>query len=89
MVFIIAFLIYITVLMYGQVVLGAIIEEKETRIAEILFSSVRSSTLMVGKLIGVSLVALTQLGIWTLAFACCRSMALPCWLSQGVNWATS
>jgi ABC-type Na+ efflux pump permease subunit len=36
-VFIIAFLIYITVLLYGQVVLGAVVEEKETRIAEILF----------------------------------------------------
>ncbi len=66
--FIIAFMIYVTVLMYGQVVLGAVVEEKETRIAEILFSSVHSMTLMVGKLVGVSLVALTQLGIWTLAF---------------------
>jgi len=37
--FVIAFLIYITVLMYAQVILGAIVEEKETRIAEILFSS--------------------------------------------------
>src|SRR2546422_1622116 len=43
------------------------VEEKETRIAEILFSSVRSLTLMLGKLIGVSLVALTQLSIWMLA----------------------
>src|SRR6185312_2928837 len=66
--FILAFLIYITVLLYGQVVLGAVVEEKETRIAEILFSSVKSFTLMLGKLIGVSLVALTQLGIWVLAF---------------------
>lgn len=62
------FVIYLTVLMYGQVVLGAIIEEKETRIAEILFSSIRPFTLMSGKLIGVSLVALTQIAIWGLAF---------------------
>jgi ABC-2 type transport system permease protein len=68
LVFVIAFLIYITVLMYGQVILGAVVEEKETRIAEILFSSVRSLTLMLGKLIGVSLVALTQMGIWAIAF---------------------
>src|SRR3954469_2111706 len=54
--------------MYGQVILGAVIEEKETRIAEILFSSVRPFTLMLGKLVGVSLVALTQLSIWGLAF---------------------
>ncbi len=76
MVFIIAFLIYITVLLYGQVVLGAIIEEKETRIAEILFSSVRPFTIMFGKLIGVSLMALTQLAIWGVAFAAVRST--PC-----------
>jgi ABC-2 type transport system permease protein len=85
MAFIIAFLIYISVLMYGQVVLGAIVEEKETRIAEILFSSVRSSTLMVGKLIGVSLVALTQLGIWTLAFALVSLYGMGMLASQGVG----
>src|SRR5882724_12004065 len=68
LVMIIAFMIYITVLLYGQFVLGAIVEEKETRIAEILFSSVSSFTLMIGKLIGVSLVALTQMAIWGLVF---------------------
>jgi ABC-2 type transport system permease protein len=66
-VFITGFLVYITILMYGQTILGAVVEEKETRIAEMLFSSVDSFTLMLGKLIGVSLVALTQLGIWGMA----------------------
>jgi ABC-2 type transport system permease protein len=61
------FVIYLTILMYGQVVLGAVIEEKETRIAEILFSSIRPFALMSGKLIGVSLVALTQFAIWGVA----------------------
>ena len=61
-------LIYMSVLLYGQLVLGAVIEEKETRIAEILFSSMRSFPLMMGKLVGVSLVALTQLGLWAAAF---------------------
>jgi ABC-2 type transport system permease protein len=68
MVFAFGFVMYLTILLYGQVVLGAIIEEKETRIAEILFSSVRPFTLMIGKLVGVSLVALTQLTIWGIAF---------------------
>ncbi|MFL6337337.1 MAG: ABC transporter permease [Pyrinomonadaceae bacterium] len=68
LVFGVGFVIYLTILMYGQVVLGAVIEEKETRIAEILFSSIRPFTLMSGKLIGVSLVALTQFAIWGLAF---------------------
>jgi ABC-2 type transport system permease protein len=68
-VFIIGFLIYITLIMYGQTILAAVIEEKDTRISELLFSSVRSFTLLMGKLIGVSLVALTQYAIWGLAFA--------------------
>jgi ABC-2 type transport system permease protein len=68
LVFGLGLLIYMSVLLYGQLVLGAVIEEKETRIAEILFSSIRSFPLMMGKLIGVSLVALTQMGIWAAAF---------------------
>jgi ABC-2 type transport system permease protein len=76
-VFAIAFLIYITVLLYGQVILGAVVEEKETRIAEILFSSIRPLQLMLGKLIGVSLMALTQLAIWVAAFGLVAAYVLP------------
>ena len=83
MVFIIAFLIYMTVLLYGQVVLGAIIEEKETRIAEILFSSARPFQIMFGKLVGVSLMALTQLAIWGAAFAALVLFAVPAMAARG------
>lgn len=76
LVFGLGLLIYMSVLLYGQFVLGAVIEEKETRIAEILFSSMRSFPLMMGKLIGVSLVALTQLTIWAIAF-----LGLSAWLA--------
>ena len=69
LVFGVGFIMYLAILMYGQVILGAVIEEKETRIAEILFSSVKPFTLMMGKLVGVSLVALTQLAIWATAFS--------------------
>ncbi len=69
LVFGVGFVMYLAILMYGQIVLGAVIEEKETRIAEILFSSVKPFALMMGKLVGVSLVALTQLAIWGLAFS--------------------
>jgi ABC-2 type transport system permease protein len=85
LVFIIAFLIYITVLLYGQVILGAVVEEKETRIAEILFSSVRPFQLMLGKLIGVSLMALTQLGIWVVAFGAVAAYVLPALAAGGTQ----
>jgi ABC-2 type transport system permease protein len=50
------------------VILGAVVEEKATRLTELLFSSVQTFTLMMGKLLGVSLVALTQFAIWAAAF---------------------
>jgi ABC-2 type transport system permease protein len=77
-------LIYMSVLLYGQLVLGAVIEEKETRIAEILFSSMRSFPLMMGKLVGVSLVALTQLSIWGLAFLVLTGVGVGFAAAQGV-----
>lgn len=62
--FAIGLMIYITLAIYGQAIMGAVVEEKETRIAEILFSSARPFELMLGKLFGVGLAGLTQLGIW-------------------------
>ena len=57
-------MIYITLAIYGQAIMGAVVEEKETRIAEILFSSAKPFQLMLGKLTGVGLAGLTQLSIW-------------------------
>ena len=61
---VIGLMIYITLAIYGQAIMGAVVEEKETRIAEILFSSARPFELMLGKLVGVGLAGLTQLAIW-------------------------
>jgi len=83
-VFGIGFVMYLAILLYGQIVLGAVIEEKETRIAEILFSSVRPFALMMGKLVGVSLVALTQLAIWGLAFSAFALYGVGLLASQGM-----
>src|ERR1051325_5053260 len=85
LVFGIGFVMYLSILMYGQVVLGAVIEEKETRIAEILFSSVRPFTLMMGKLVGVSFVALTQLAIWGLVFSAFALYGVNLLASRGVK----
>ncbi len=66
---VIGMLIYISLTIYGQIIMGAVVEEKETRIAEILFSSARPFELMFGKLVGVGLAGLTQMGIWVLSLA--------------------
>jgi ABC-2 type transport system permease protein len=62
--FAIGLMIYVTLAIYGQAIMGAVVEEKETRIAEILFSSARPFELMMGKLVGVGLAGLTQFSIW-------------------------
>jgi len=85
LVFGVGFVMYIAILMYGQIILGAVIEEKETRIAEILFSSVKPFTLMMGKLVGVSLVALTQLAIWGLAFGAFALYGVNLLASRGLK----
>lgn len=59
-----AFLLYIMITIYGSAVMGAVVEEKETKIAEILFSSTSPFSLMMGKLVGVCLAGLTQVAIW-------------------------
>jgi len=84
-VFAVGFIMYLAILMYGQVILGAVIEEKETRIAEILFSSVKPFHLMMGKLVGVSLVALTQLAIWGTAFAAFALYGVNLLASRGLK----
>lgn len=59
-----AFLIYMAVFIYGAQVMRGIMEEKTSRIVEVIISSVRPFQLMIGKIVGVALVGLTQFGLW-------------------------
>ncbi|HUQ65301.1 MAG TPA: ABC transporter permease [Flavitalea sp.] len=59
-----SFLIYITILIYGTMVMRGVSEEKTNRIAEIIISSVKPFQLMMGKIIGIGAVGLTQFFIW-------------------------
>ena len=61
---VLAFLIYFIILIYGSQVMMSVMEEKTNRIAEVIVSSVKPFALMMGKIIGVGLVALTQFGLW-------------------------
>lgn len=59
-----AMLIYMFVLTTGSMVMQGVMEEKSNRIVEVLISSVKPFELMMGKILGIALVALTQLAIW-------------------------
>jgi ABC-2 type transport system permease protein len=64
--FALSFIIYIFIFMYGVMVMRSVQEEKTNRIVEILASSVKPFQLMLGKICGIALVALTQFAIWIL-----------------------
>lgn len=58
------FIIYFFVFMYGAMVMRSVMEEKKSRIIEVIVSSVKPFQLMAGKIIGTALVGLTQVAIW-------------------------
>ncbi len=58
------FLMYFILLLYGSQVMMGVTEEKTSRIAEVVISSVKPFQLMIGKIIGIGMVALTQFMIW-------------------------
>ena len=62
--FITGILIYMFIFMYGTMVMRGVIEEKTNRIVEIIISSVKPFQLMIGKILGVALVGLTQFLLW-------------------------
>ncbi len=58
------FLIYMTLFIYGAAVMRGVMEEKMNRIAEVIISSVKPFQLMMGKILGIASVGITQLLIW-------------------------
>ncbi len=62
--FVMMMLIYLVVFIYGNMVMRSVMEEKTTRIVEVMVSSVKPFQLMLGKILGVGAVGLTQLTIW-------------------------
>ena len=66
---VLALLTYMFVLMCGAMIMNGVIEEKTNRIVEVIVSSCKPFQLMMGKIIGVALVGLTQLAVWTVVMA--------------------
>jgi len=75
------FLMYMLVFMFGSQVMRGVIEEKTSRVVEVIVSSVKPVQLMFGKIIGIALVGLTQFAVWILLtvaiVAVVKSSVLP------------
>lgn len=81
--FIGAFLLYMVLLLYGTAVMRSVLEEKSGRMVEIVLSALRPRDLMLGKILGVGAVGLTQLAVW-LAVGVAAVRFLPDRLLGGV-----
>ncbi len=60
----IAFMFYMILLIYGQMIVRSILEEKQSDIVEVMVSSLRPWELMLGKIVGVGAVGIAQIGVW-------------------------
>ena len=70
------FVMYLVIMLYGMNVARSIIEEKTSRIFEVLLATIRPEAMMAGKIIGVGSVGLTQVGIWLAAASLLAGAAL-------------
>jgi ABC-2 type transport system permease protein len=74
---IMSLLLYMFLLLYGQLVMTSIIEEKNNRVLEIMVSSIKPGQLMMGKILGIGFVALTQVMIWTGIMVTMSAVVVP------------
>jgi len=77
-----AFLLYMFIMIYGNMVMTSIIEEKNNRVLEIIVSSVKPNILMLGKIIGIGAVAITQILIWAILVGSFSRWIMPLILSS-------
>jgi len=81
-----ALIIYMAILIYGQVIMRGVIEEKSSRVVEVVLSSLKPFQLMMGKILGIGAVGLTQFSIWTI-FGIGASVYSTSFIPAGANFA--
>ncbi len=75
-------ILYFVLILFGTMVMRGVKEEKTNRVVEVIMSSVKPFELMFGKIIGISLVGVTQFLIWTLLFGIANLFLRPVMISQ-------
>lgn len=75
--YVLSFILYMFLLIYGAMVMQSVIEEKNNRVLEVMVSSVRPFEMMMGKILGVACVAVLQIAIWVVFIAGMAYFVLP------------
>lgn len=75
--FILGLIIFVALTSYGTIILKGVVEEKTNRIIEIIASSIKPIELLVGKILGISAVAIVQFGLWAILFTGMSAATTP------------
>jgi len=79
------FLLYMIVAIYGAMVMNGVLEEKSSRIVEVLLATTTPTELLSGKLLGIGLAGLTQLGVWAAAIAALTAPGVAAAMATGLG----
>lgn len=74
---IMSLMLYMFIMLYGQMVMNSIIEEKTNRVLEVMVSSIKPYQLMLGKILGIGAVAITQILIWVILICSFTTWVMP------------
>lgn len=73
----VGFVIFFLVITYGSIVMRGVVEEKSNRVVEVIISSVKPFQLMIGKIVGIALVGITQIAVWAIVIGALYLVAMP------------
>jgi ABC-2 type transport system permease protein len=83
--YLVSFLLYMMITLYGQNILRGVLEEKTTRVAEVVVASVRPDVLLAGKVLGAGAVGITQQLIWILSGVLIYTQRVPMMKAFGIE----
>ncbi len=81
---ILGMLLYMVIILYGQMVLTSVVEEKSSRVIDVLVTSCTPFQIMMGKILGIALVALTQIAVWAVLIISASKFLIPALFSAEV-----
>lgn len=82
-------MLYMFIIIYGQQILTSVIEEKQSRVLDVMVTSCRPFELMMGKILGIAAVAAVQIGIWCVLISTASAILVPMIPSSAVEEAGS
>ncbi len=81
---VLGFLLYFILVLYGAMVMQSVIDEKSSRILEVMVSTVKPFEMLMGKILGVALVAAVQIAVWGVLLVLCSAVIMPAFMPDNI-----